>query len=1111
MSGETASGDPLQLDTQARERALDVHRSLLLQAPAGSGKTTVLTARFLALLAVVEAPEEILAITFTRKAAAEMRHRVLGALQAAQSGGEMRGIPNRLLEQVHARDQERGWQLRRNVARLRIETIDALSYRLASALPIASRSTPDLQITTNAAPLYRRAARAALRGALAQPDAAAPVRWLLDRLDNQWTRLEQLVAQMLERRSHWLPRVLRAHEAGLARRVADSLHSLLRAQLTELTASVPLDARREAEQCLMLLGPGDSPRLDADPAHLEHWRALARLTITLKGEWRQRVTVPRDTVLADAREFRRLVQDWIARQSARPAVLAALREALTLPTAHLSPEDEAAIAALATILTRAVAELHLEFAQSRRVDYAYVAAAARQALHEQGGPSDLALRAGEQIRHILLDEFQDTSYDQFDLLQALTAGWEPGDGRTLFIVGDPMQSIYQFREAEVGLFLRARDRGLGNLALESLQLRRNYRSSDALIRWTNAQFSRVFPPQDDPRLAAVRYLSAVAGTPEGAPSEHPAVRLRRIAGHEEGAEAECVLGIVREERRRDPQGSIAVLVAAREHAAAIVARLRQAGFALRGVDLEPLRDRPVVRDLSALARILLHAGDRTAWLGMLRAPWCGLELAALERFFRDADADLFRALEQWAGANEQRAVQHLCRALEPALRGAERGWPLWERVERSWLRLAGPAAYPEEADRLDAERFIDALFAHENPEALVGDGMADLTEHIYSVAPPQAGAVEVMTIHAAKGLEWDTVILPGLEKRGAIDRDPLLHWIDLPRPGEGSDLLLAPIRATEEAQEGLLAAYIKRLRRTRLDLERVRQLYVAVTRARRSLHLLAALSESANTGELQPPRSGSLLACLWDAIAEDFCAAESLYAGPAAPPVERPTPMLARLPPDWLPPVPPTPPQVQRLRLGAEAQADAPEYSWVGLMARAVGTIVHGELRRLSLLPDLPEPGSLPAREHYYRGWLAELGVPRAEHARAQQMILEALARTLADERGRWLLSGGHTRAVSEWRLTGVHEGRVVNVVFDRMIIDSRGDRWIVDYKTSRHEGGALERFIEQEAERYAPQLRRYAALAAELGPQPVRTALYFPLLGVFRELSAQPLSSPDQ
>lgn len=1102
------AGDPLRLDALAREQALDVTQSLLLQAPAGSGKTTVLTARFLSLLTVVDAPEEILAITFTRKAAAEMRHRVLGALEAAESGGCIRGIPDALLERVRARDAQRGWQLRRNAARLRIETIDALCYGLASALPIASRSMPALQITASPAPLYRRAARMSLRAALADEERSAPVRQLLDRLDNRWTRLEQLVASMLAQRSHWLPRMLTAHETGLVRRVIESLQSVLRAELTGIEAQLTADARQQAEGILALEGSIVEPRLDAHPSHLSHWRALHRLTLTAEGEWRQKITVARDSAVRDRDAFRRRLRDWIDSQRSSPAVLAALRHAGALPDAQLNELDAHTVEALATVLTDAVSELHLQFAEAGRVDYAFVAGAARQALTEQGTPSDFALRASDQLRHILMDEFQDTSLDQFDLLEALTAGWDKGDRRTLFIVGDPMQSIYQFREAEVGLFLRARDRGLGGIAFRTLQLRRNYRSSAALIDWTNTHFSRIFPNADDARLAAVRYLSAVAATPEGAPSEHPAVELHRIAEGQGECEADRVLDIVLGERKRHPSDSIAVLVAAREHAALIVARLRAAGLALRGVDLEPLRDRPVVRDLSALARALLHRADRAAWLAMLRSPCCGLELAALEEFFSGADGDLLLALERWLPRSPPQhhdALRRVCRALEPAIRGHERGWPLWQRVEHCWFRLAGPAVHAAEIDRVDADRFLDALVAHEDPAALVGEGMASLTERIFSTARPKPGAVEIMTIHAAKGLEWDVVILPGLEKRGAIDHDPLLHWIDLPRVGGGSDLLLAPIRASDEIRDGRISAYIKKTRRTRLELERVRQLYVAATRARRSLHLLGSLPVDPVSGQPRPPAAGSLLASLWPAVAEEFLALPVTGAERVAPAAQAEAPELRRLPNLWRPPAAPPAPRVRRVRLSAEAEVETPEYSWVGLTARAIGTIVHGELRRLSLMPSLPDPASLHGRQAHYRGWLAELGVTGKEQTRAQEMIIEALTRTLEDERGRWLLAGDHPCAESEWRLTGLHEGRIVNVVFDRMLIDRRGDRWIIDYKTSRHEGGALQQFIDQEADRYAGQLRRYAALAAGLGPQAVRAALYFPLLGVFRELAIGP------
>jgi ATP-dependent exoDNAse (exonuclease V) beta subunit len=212
-------------------------------------------------------------------------------------------------------------------------------------------------------------------------------------------------------------------------------------------------------------------------------------------------------------------------------------------------------------------------------------------------------------------------------------------------------------------------------------------------------------------------------------------------------------------------------------------------------------------------------------------------------------------------------------------------------------------------------------------------------------------------------------------------------------------------------------------------------------------------------------------------------------------------PQLWRLPGHWVRPELPEPPRVQRLQLAAPATPEAPEYHWVGLTARAVGTIVHAELQRLAggVGETLGRAAlKLPAD---YTAWLGELGVPAAEQAAAVQRVRTALEATLDDPRGRWLLSSVHPQARSEWRLTGWHAGRIVNVIIDRMLVDEQGQRWIVDFKTSAHEGGALDAFITSELQRYRPQLERYAALAEPLGGGTARLALYFPLLGVFREL----------
>jgi ATP-dependent exoDNAse (exonuclease V) beta subunit len=251
------------------------------------------------------------------------------------------------------------------------------------------------------------------------------------------------------------------------------------------------------------------------------------------------------------------------------------------------------------------------------------------------------------------------------------------------------------------------------------------------------------------------------------------------------------------------------------------------------------------------------------------------------------------------------------------------------------------------------------------------------------------------------------------------------------------------------------------------------------------------------------------LQLLWPVIGDEFLAAQRAaahaaeQAGDVAPlPVPPAAPELQRLSVAWQPPAVPAL-QVARLPLSLRAFAATPEYSWVGQTARAIGTIVHRELQRLGWQSPPRPAAALPAAAaRNYLQQLAELGVPPGERVAAQQRIRDAIARSFADPRGQWLLSQPHPGASSERRLSGLIDGRVQDISIDRLLLDAHGTRWVIDFKTSTHEGGGVESFIASELERYAPQLQRYVELARRLGPEPVRAALYFPLLGEFRELA---------
>jgi ATP-dependent helicase/nuclease subunit A len=242
-SAALADSALLRADQAARDAAVDTTRSFLLQAPAGSGKTTVLGCRLLALLATVAEPEEVLAITFTRKAAAEMREQVLQALQAAVTGAAGHEHETQHAAAAWRQNLQRGWNLLAAPARLRVMTIDAFCQTLCAQLPVATRNGLRLQVAARARPLYAAAARRALGRALEDAALVEPAQLLFARLDNDWSRFEELLILMLAERAHWLPRVLATGEIGAERlleaRVASSLSSLIAGRLGAALACLP--------------------------------------------------------------------------------------------------------------------------------------------------------------------------------------------------------------------------------------------------------------------------------------------------------------------------------------------------------------------------------------------------------------------------------------------------------------------------------------------------------------------------------------------------------------------------------------------------------------------------------------------------------------------------------------------------------------------------------------------------------------------------------------------------------------------------------------------------------------------------------------------------------
>lgn len=1077
-------------DSAARERALDPSHSFIVQAPAGSGKTELLARRYLTLLAHVDAPEKVLAITFTKKAAAEMRGRIAGALRdAAQNTAEQKTELQKLAANALANDARHGWNVRANSARLRIQTIDSFCAELVRRMPWSARFGAPPEIVEDAAPLHRLAAGRALNRI---EEDLPECKHLLERVDANWIRARDLLAGMLEKRGQWLPLGRGASREALARMWRQAVEEQLRAiapriprelhaRILECAAFADASLSAEGnEKFSALRGAKEFPGAHANCAAA--WHALAALFLT-GGKFRKRVD-KRLGFPAERREEKERMQTLLAQLGEHAGAAEALQRASLLPAAAFTGAQSESVEMLMQLLRHTMGELHLLFRENNQSDFTELTIRASEALGGEENPTDLALVYDRRIEHLLMDEFQDTSESHFALLKGLTREWQRDDGRSVFFVGDPMQSVYRFREAEVGHFLHVRKHGFGNIALEPLELQSNFRSSPQLVEWFNQTFRQVLPSEDNIAEGAVRYSEARAHVRDVDGAVHVHAMHARTAGEESDALAAEIANALRD----DAQKSIAVLGRTRTHLREVAAALHARGIAFQAVELEPLGERAAIRDLVALTRALSQPADRIACLSVLRAPWCGMTLADLAALAANQPGaplpELWRDEKVCAAlTHDARARLQVVRDVVDAALARARRMRMRQNVEAAWLALGAPAVV--DADELDdCQRYFELLDEMEDERAeFTAQNLRNALEKLWARARGTA-RVQLLTIHKAKGLEFDTVFLPALGRGAAKSEKELLRWKKLPQ-----QLLIAPLPARAGAKNGddEFYRYLDELDKQQRQNESKRLLYVACTRAKKHLHVFGGVGANGK------PAAGSLLHFLWPQVEQDF--ARTGAAEEDAPDTADAKPTLQtlhKLPRAWSPPKLPDGIAVKTTAHASDAEEI--EFSWAGEIARATGVVMHEILQRA-------HGAAIDAQPELWRNKLAQQGVPAEKLDAALAQVTAATESMRDDSRAAWIFSREHREICVEWPLSGVLDGGVRHVIIDRSFVDANGDRWIIDFKSSRHEGGDLDAFLDRELERHRRQLETYAALVGALENRRVRAALYFPALRGWREL----------
>jgi ATP-dependent exoDNAse (exonuclease V) beta subunit len=1143
-------------DCVERKRALDPTCSFIVQAPAGSGKTGLLIQRYLMLLAHVESPEEIVAITFTKKAVAEMRERVLEALARTDKipETEHEKLICTLAGAVLQRDAQAGWHIMDNPARLRIQTIDSLCVSLTRQMPILSEFGFQLESTEDASDFYLEAARATIDLVNKKNVATQDVERLLEHLDNDVTRIEKLLSKILEQRDHWLRHIHKGkdreglevalrnvrHEA--LKRVSNIYPESMQDEMIKLAQYAATNLKESSRNSPLAICEKLSTLPGSEEDDVPLWRGIAELLTTKDGGWRAKHTVSNGFPPGNTRDEKKQAKLWkdraltlIDKLKENDTLCQWLHDLRDLPPPTYTPTQWEVLGSITRLLPHAVTQLKLVFQARGKVDFTEVAQGASLSLGRPDAPTDLALALDYRIQHLLIDEFQDTSISQYELIAKLTAGWELGDGRTLFAVGDPMQSIYRFREAEVGLFLRARAEGIGSVALESIVLHANFRSQRSIVNWVNETFSHIMPTKEEEDISAgaVSYTASVA-THKALVGE--AVSVHPFFNKDHAAEAKKVVEIVMQARRNDPSATTAILVRNRTHLCEIIPQLRIAGLRFRAIGIDLLGYRPVVQDLLVLTRALGHLADRLAWLAVLRAPWCGLTLADLYALFSTQTTHVsntvggensLRESHQtvWESLNDEARISavsadgvarllRMRKVLGDCIDNRNRQ-SLRATVEAAWLALGGPACVKDATDLEDAEIYFDYLEGHEE-----AGGLPDLAvfekglTNLYALPDLEAdNTLQIMTIHKSKGLEFDCVIVPGLGRPPRSNEKKLFMWMERPYSsvdgGEGcADLLLAPIQETG-ATSDLIYPWLEKLDREKERFEENRLLYVAATRAKKFLHLLGntvLTSDIDGAVELKSPLGKSLLHKLWPVAQPIFAKAasqEKLLNGRKEIKEEGEHSIdqsLRRLASGWV--LPSAPSRVKWRPPQDKVRTQEIEFSWAGETARHIGSVVHRWLQHIA--EDETSGWDMARIEGLHNTFKQNLIVrgmsgSDSDIESAVTRITTALIHTINDSRGQWLL-GPQQDAQNELRMTTIIGGELMSLVIDRTFLSMDGHRWIVDYKTSSHEGTDVEFFLDREQERYRSQLNRYAVLMREIDGQPIKLGLYFPLLKGWRE-----------
>jgi ATP-dependent helicase/nuclease subunit A len=1089
----------------AQRRAANPANSVWVAASAGTGKTKVLTDRVLALLLAGTPPERLLCLTFTKAAAAEMANRVAARLAGWTTASDelLSAELEPLLGSAPSDAQVIG--ARRLFARLlecaggmRIETIHAFCQSLLRRFPLEAGLAPHFQVMDDRdAGELMADAREQL---LTDPSLSEPLALVTSQIHEE--RFPALMTQLANERGRLL-RLIADHEGSLAlvlaalrRRLGLTEEDTVESMTDSCLAGIDLADVRHFAAALAEGKDSDRKRAALLRAFLDDPRAVE--------PWRQSLLTQENTI----RE--RLCTNEVEAKSP------GLRARLTQEAERMFDLMDRCAALTGVTITAALLRLALRLIElyqqqkQRRalLDYDDLILQTISVLQQDGGAAWVLYKLDGGIDHLLIDEAQDTNPDQWAVIRALTAEFFAGDGRkpagrrTIFAVGDAKQSIYSFQRADPREFEASR-RALAHQVpaagggWDEVALEISFRSVSVVLDTVDAVLQRaggvgVVAPGETVRHLAFRdgmaglveLWAPVQPRPqdEDAPwkppverrqGDNPPARLARLLA----ARIHHMIHapeMLDSKGRRIQAGDILLLVRRRnrfvDH---LVKSLKRLDIPVAGADRMVLTEQLAVMDLMAVSQLLLLPEDDLTLATVLKGPLIGLSEDELFRLAWNRPASLW----QRVGQSEEPRIAAAHRTLVGLMAKADLWTPheLFSHLlnqggkERLLARLG-----PEAEDPIDEFIALSLTYEQMHPPSLQGflhwleQGGTEIKRDL----DQGGGAIRIMTVHGAKGLQAPIVFLPDVMQKPR--RRAGLLWLD-------DCLPLWPVKGGLSAAGESAQAAADQAR----DDEYRRLLYVAMTRAEDRLYVCGWNNRQAapedcwyalikqGLGPLAEEIQDPLLARLGhDPLISRFSAAQIR---PVSRPVaESPTPPPTALP-DWArqkAPVEPAPPRP--LTPSRPDDPPPPRASPSGgrdTLARQRGTLIH---RLLQHLPEIEPAERALATARF-------LGRPAWRLAYAEQAEIAAELAGIMDDPRFVTLFGPGSRG--EVPLIGQLGGRIVSGRADRLWVGP-GEVLVVDYKSDR-------RPPDRPPVAYLRQMAAYRAVLACLYPgRLVRAAL---------------------